>query len=224
MFRKEALFFLLILIGLLLISNSHLGYSFGDSVFRAIGISPWTQGDDSGLHISVIAGFLALAAGYMGAVKFYQARFPKIRSRIILSCIAFVLLFPIVTENAMILRHYHSYSFSSVAFSEKNSQCSYQSEGASVKANCTLTLINYGQEKVLTIRPYPIQSPMKLKLDPILITLPAHQKLSISTDFDGRLLEEASLSGWSNDIGIEIEFSGVKKKYGKEIDYEWTAG
>lgn len=146
--RKAALFFVLILIGLLLISKTHLGYSFGDSIFRTLGLPPWTNTEyDSGWHISVIVGLLAILVGYIGAVKFYQAQIPKIRRRIILSCIAFVFLFPIVTENAMILLKYQSVSINSVDFIRENSQCSYQSEEAILKADCTITLFNYGKEK-----------------------------------------------------------------------------
>jgi beta-fructofuranosidase len=67
MYRKESLYFVLIVIGLLLISNTHLGYSFGDSIFRAAGIPPRTNTEyDSGLHLSVMAGLLILVVGYIG--------------------------------------------------------------------------------------------------------------------------------------------------------------
>jgi hypothetical protein len=60
----------LIAISLLLISNTHLGYSFGDSMFRTAGIPPWTNNEyNSGLHLSVIAGSLILVVVYIGAVK-----------------------------------------------------------------------------------------------------------------------------------------------------------
>ncbi|MCR8645211.1 hypothetical protein NV379_21380 [Paenibacillus sp. N1-5-1-14] len=217
MLRKEALFFVLILIGLLLISNTHLGYSFGDSIFRTVGTPPWTNTeDDSGLHISVIIGLLVIIAGYIGTVKFYQVRFPKIRSRIVLSCIAFVYLFPIVTENAMILLKYNSVSVTSVDFSKNNSQCSYRSEEANVEANCTITLINYGKEKDVMIRPYLIRSTTKVKFEPMTVTLPPHQKVGVNMTFNGKQLDGTGLSGWSKDIGIEVEVDGLKKKYGKE--------
>ncbi|CAM4038096.1 hypothetical protein COLU111180_20430 [Cohnella lubricantis] len=215
--KKEALFFVLIMVGLLLISNTQLGYSFGDSIFRAVGIPPWINTEyDSGLHISVIFGLLVIVAGYIGAVKFYQVRFPKIRSRIILSCIAFVFLLPIVTENAMILLKYNSVSINSVDFSKNNSQCSYRSEEANVKADCTITLINYGKGKDVTIRPYLLRSATKVMFEPMTVTLPPHEKVGISMAFNGKQLDGTGLSGWSKDIGIEIEVDGLKKKYGKE--------
>ncbi|RKN86294.1 hypothetical protein [Paenibacillus ginsengarvi] len=211
--KKEALFFVLILIGLLLISDTHLGHSFGDRIFRAVGIPPWTNTEyDSGLHISVIVGLLVLTAGYIGAVKFYQFRFPKIRIRIILVCIAFVFLFPIVTEKAMILLYYNSGSVSSVAFSEKNSQCSYRSEEGKVKADCTVTLINYGKEKAVNVRPYLKRGTAKIKFDPVTITLPPHQKVGVGTVFNGMLLDGTNISGWSSDIGMEIEVDDLTKR------------
>jgi len=215
--RKEALFFVLILIGLLLLSNTHLGYSFGDSIFRAIGIPPWTHTElDSGLHFSAIVGLLVIVSGYIGAVKFYQSRFPHIRSRIVLSCIAFAFLFPIVTEKTMIVLNFNSSSVSSVAFSKKNSHCSYRSEEANVKADCTITLINYGKEKAVTVRPYLLQNTADIKFEPMTVSLPPHQKIGVGTSFNGKLSDGASFSGWSNDIGIEIEVDGLKKRYGKE--------
>jgi hypothetical protein len=213
--KKEVLFLVLILTGLLLVSHTHLGYSFGDSIFRAIGIPPWTNPEyDSGLHISAIAGIIAIVIGYIGAVKYYQVRFPKIRSRIIISCIAFAYLFPVVTENAMMLLKYHSVSVDSVAYSKNNSQCSYRSEETNVKADCTITLINYGKEKDVTIRPVLNRSFAKVEFEPMTVTLPPHDKVNITMAFSGRQLEGTGLSGWSKDIGVEIEVDGVKKKYG----------
>ncbi|SDX06188.1 hypothetical protein SAMN05518855_1008111 [Paenibacillus sp. CF384] len=163
--RKEFPFFVLILIGLLLISKSHLGYSFGDSIFRAIGLAPWTNAEyESGVHFPVIVGLIVILVGYLGAVKFYQVRFPKVRSRIILSCIAFVFLFPFLTEKAMILLKYNSVSVSSVAFSRNNSHCNYRSEEAKVIANCSVTLLNYGKEKDVTIRLFLIRRTSKVHL------------------------------------------------------------
>ncbi|MFC4809625.1 hypothetical protein [Paenibacillus sp. GCM10023250] len=219
MLRKEVLFFALIVIGLLLVSQTHLGYSFGDSIFRALGIPPWTRADyESGLHLAVVTGLVFIIAGYIGAVRFYQSRYAKIRSRIILGCIAFVLLFPSVTEKAMMLLNYHSVSVSSVAYSKKNSQCSFRSEDAKMKANCTVTLINYGKEKTVTVKPYLIRSAASAKVmfEPMTITLPPHRKVGVSTVFNGELLDGTGFSGWTNDIGLEIEVDGLKKRYGKE--------
>jgi hypothetical protein len=214
--RKPFLYFILIVIGLLFISYTHLGYSFGDSMFRAVGLPPWTNTEyDSGLHISVIIGLLIMVAGYIGAVKGYQERFPKIRSRIIIGCIAFVYLFPLVTENTMILLKYHSMSVDSVDFIPKNSQCSYRSQDANVQADCTITMINYGKEKEVKIRPYLKRSIIPLQLEPMTVTLPPHRKVGISMTFNGKQLEGAGSSGWSNEIGLEIEVNGLKRMFGK---------
>ncbi|MCQ6561105.1 hypothetical protein [Paenibacillus mendelii] len=213
--RKEFLFFILILVGLLLIANHHLGYSFGDDIFREIGIPPWTNTEyDSGIHISVIAGLIMLAVGYFGAVKHYQLRFPKIRSRIVLSGIVFVWLFPWVSENLMILFHYNSTTISSVAYSKKGSQCSYQSEEASVEADCSISLINYGKEKSVTVRPYLIRAATMIEFEPMTFTLPPHTRINMGTTFNGRQIDGTGFSGWSREIGIELEVDGKKKRYG----------
>lgn len=76
-----------VVFGLLLLSFHHLGYSFGDDLFRWAGIPPWTDiGRKTGLHLLVVAAMVLLIFGIRGIVKIYKPVYPKILSRTLLAC------------------------------------------------------------------------------------------------------------------------------------------
>ncbi|KGE16816.1 hypothetical protein [Paenibacillus wynnii] len=66
---KKYSFLLAICFALLLISNTHLNYTFGDTLFSYLGISPWTEGGKSGFHLPVILGLIILVIGILGTIK-----------------------------------------------------------------------------------------------------------------------------------------------------------
>ncbi|UNK18646.1 hypothetical protein MNQ98_00940 [Paenibacillus sp. N3/727] len=205
-----------VVLGLLLLSFHHLGYSLGDDLFRWIGISPWTDGKSRGLHLPVLFGFLLLIFGVVGVSRIYQSRYPKIMSRLIIGCVAFIMIFPFITENLFFLTKFNSTGVSSVAFSKKDSQCNYRmEEDRTVKIECQLNLYNYGKEQMITIRPLLDDEFMQFEIEPQAISLTPHTQSNQSVDFYGKIMNRdiSSAGGWQNGIGVEIEKDGVKKRF-----------
>ncbi|MFD0717565.1 hypothetical protein [Paenibacillus sp. GCM10027626] len=209
--NRGIVFLSLVVLGLVLVSNHHLGYSFGDSIFRALGLPPWSEQGNHGLHISAITGIFLLIAGYLGATIYYLPRYRKIRSRIIIGCIAFVWLSPIVSEYAMFILKYNSTGIRSVAYSLKDSQCSFQTyENNRVHANCSLTLYNYGNQPTITLRPVTDNHP-EIVFQPETFFVSPHSRVTINKEFIAVPDKELNFSGWSRVTKYEIEASGETK-------------
>lgn len=204
-----------VVLGLLLLSNHHLGYAFGDDLFRWIGIPPWTDGKSTGLHLPVVLALLLLIFGVVGVSRVYRPRYPKIMSRLIIGCIVFIMIFPFITENLLFLTKYNSTGVSSVAFSKKDSQCKYETEDKTVEIECQLNLYNYGKEHSITIRPLLDDGVMQFEIEPQTIFLVPRAQSNQSWVFYGKIMNRdiSSAGGWGNDIGVEIEIDGVKKRF-----------
>jgi hypothetical protein len=207
--NKGIYFIVAIVAALFILSNNHLDHSVGDRIFNILGISPWTEKNQSGLHLSVLLGFIILIVGVVGATKYYRPRDPKVLSRIIIGCIAFVFVYPIATEKVMLLIKYNTSGIESVDYSKKNSRCNFQSEGNSVKANCSFTIYNYGDENRITIRPILTE----VEFESRELSIRTHSKVNIGTEFYGKQRNGTGFAGSSQDIEAEIELNGIKKKY-----------
>lgn len=70
-----------------------------------------------------------------------------------LMCILFVILFPLATEQFMYLLKHNSKGIESVDLLTKKSNCNFQTTENAVKANCSFTILNYGKEGQVSIRP-----------------------------------------------------------------------
>lgn len=203
-----------VVFGLLLLSIHHLGYSFGDDLFRWAGIPPWTDiGSKTGLHLPVVAAIVLLIFGIRGIVRIYQPVYPKILSRTLLTCAAFIFIFPFLSAQTLYLLKYNSTGISSVDYSTKDSRCSYQSEGKKVKAMCSLNIYNYGKEERINIRPLDIDSYTPVVYEPQSVSVSPRSQTLLGTVFYGELQEGSGVQGWSSAIGVEIEVGGVTKRY-----------
>lgn len=201
------------IIGLVLLPVNHLGNSVGDDLFRWIGISPWTKGDRYGAHLPVILGFVLLIFGTIGVVNIYRPRYPKIMSRLMLGYIAIMLVFPFVTEQLFFLTKFNSTSISSVAYSKKESQCNYSTEGKQVKAVCKLNIYNYGKLEQATIRPIMNGWSVPTEFKPKVVTLRPQSQTFLNEVFYGEQVEDTEHQGSGSGIGLEIEVNGYKKKF-----------
>ncbi|MNP52685.1 hypothetical protein D3C76_1470950 [compost metagenome] len=95
--KKRLLYITVLCIGVLMLVRTHLHVSLGDNIFSTVGISPWI-GKNTKFHLPVILGLIFLLIGLMGTVKIYKPRYPKVLSRIIIACVAVMLIFPLVSE------------------------------------------------------------------------------------------------------------------------------
>jgi hypothetical protein len=195
-----------------MMANTHMGESLGDSMFHSLGISPWTKSNDSGVHWPVVFGLLLMLTGVIGAIRFLRPRYPKILSRIIIGCIAFVCLFPIVTEKAMFFLQRNATGVNSLDYNPNKSTCQIQTLESTIKANCSFALMNYGDQQEFTIRPLMRMPAPGIRFEPKKLNIPPHSRLSVGMDFESPRKGEISFSGTELEIGIEIEVDGVKRR------------
>lgn len=209
---KRVLFIVMVVVGLLLIVNNHLRYTPGDYLFQWMGVSPWTKGHNLGVHLPVVIGLPLLLIGGIGTVRVYRCKYPKIRSRLIISCIVFIILFPMATEQLMFLVHRNSTGVGSVDILVKESECRLQTKEQVVKAHCSIPVFNYGNEVQVTLR--PVFDSDVIILEEVTIPIEPHSSPTLDVEFRGSSQQNESRSqGGFHREGIEIKIRGEKKVF-----------
>ncbi|WP_233354705.1 hypothetical protein [Paenibacillus sp. JZ16] len=202
--------------GLLFISNQHLGYSFGDDLFRWAGISPWTKQGNLGLHLPVIAGLILLAIGVLWVTSIYRPHYPKIMSRVMIGCVAWIVIFPFISEFVMYVVNYNSSGISSVAYTKKDSKCDYRTENEAILARCQIQIYSYGTEQQVTVRPLSLDIGGKMvDFEPKVVTVRPRGVVQVEETFEGSTEQiDASygVSGGINEPGIELIVDGRSKQ------------
>jgi hypothetical protein len=205
-----------IILGLLFISNQHLGYSFGDDLFRWAGISPWTKQGNLGFHLPVIAGLILLTIGILRVTSIYRPLYPKIMSRVMIGCVAWIVVFPFVSESVMFVANFNSSGISSVAYTKKDSKCDYRTENEAILARCQIQIYSYGTERQVTVRPLSIDIGGKaIDFEPKVVTVRPRGRIEIRETFEGFLDQpdpSYSMSGGTNEPGIELIVDGRSKQ------------
>lgn len=205
-----------IILGLLFISNQHLGYSFGDDLFRWAGISPWTKQGNYGLHQPVIAGLILLTIGILRVTSIYRPLYPKIMSRVMIGCIAWIVVFPFVSESVMFVANFNSSGISTVAYSKKDSNCEYRTENEVILARCQIQIYSYGTERQVTVRPLSVDVGGRvIDFEPKVVPVRPRGRIEIRETFDGFLDQpdpSYSMSGGTNKPGIELIVDGRSKQ------------
>ena len=211
--KKAGLYIALIVIGLLMFCLNHVGRSLGDEIFYSLGISPWTGPDQTGFHLSVILGLILLFVGISKTAKYYRPKYPKILSLLIIASIGFISVYPIMTENMLFLIKRNSHTIASIDYLNKDSQCNYQSDEGKIRANCSVTLYNYGPEKEVSIRPILDGHLADFDFEPTALIIAPHTKDMYTIDFYSQQSTDSGTWGSTGPIGIEIELDGMKKLY-----------
>ncbi|MGG3281277.1 hypothetical protein [Paenibacillus solani] len=205
-----------IIVGLLFISNQHLGYSLGDDLFRWAGISPWTKGGNYGFHVPVIAGLVLLVTGVLWVSRIYRPLYPKIMSRVLLACVAWIIIFPFVSESFMYVVNFNSSGITSVAYSSKDSRCDYHTENEATLARCQIQIYSYGTEREVALRPISIEvGGKKIDFQSKVVTVRPRGQVQIDETFEGFLERPDSsfrMSGGTNQPGIELTVGGRSKQ------------
>lgn len=202
--------------GLLFISNQHLGYSFGDDLFRWAGISPWTKEGDYGLHLPVITGLILLMVGILRVVRMYRPRYPKIMSRVMIGCVAWIVIFPFISEFVMYVVNYNSSGISTVSYSRKDSKCDYRTENEAILARCQIQIYSYGTEQQVTVRPLSLDIGGKMvDFEPKVVTVRPRGVVQVEETFEGsteKIDASYGVSGGINEPGIELIVDGRSKQ------------
>ncbi len=193
-----------IVLALFLVSQNHLKHSFGDSIFKTIGFSPWTNEGNLGLHLPVIIGIILFIIGFIGAARYYRSRCPKISSRLVIGCIAFFLVFPFITEGVMFLVKYNSNGIDSIDIS--SGKCSFKSEENIVTADCSFTLFNYGEVNKIAINPIlpNYLDDADIEFERIVIPLDKHRRMTFGFPFKGMQRNGSGFTGSIQEVGFEV--------------------
>jgi len=207
MMKKRHVFMLLLIISLFWLARSHLEQSLGEDAFRAIGLSPWSEGTQ-GLHIPNIIGLMMLFVGFIGVVNGYRPIYPKIFSRLLIGVILFFAVTPWVTEKTMCLIHYNSNDTASIQVMSKDQRTYIErNEAGDVTIpSQEFTIFNYGQAtrmKVLPLTNDPIWR--DATFDSFEIQMEPHSQATYNTTFQGRHTERAAYSQYS-----PIEFQVIE--------------
>jgi len=213
--NRRILSILAVVTGLLLLSVHHLGHSFGDDLFRWAGIAPWTNPEaNSGAHLPAIVGIILLVLGIVGVSHLYRERDPKVKSRVILGCIAFMMVFPFASEGGMFLLKSNASGLSSVSYAKKDSRCSYRTEDGKVLAECWLNIYNYGKEQQVTIRPLDTQvGDSVIAYESKSVTVQPRRQNRAFVVFEGDAKPALdSYHGMRQEPGMEIEVGGRSKQ------------
>ncbi|AWP30170.1 hypothetical protein B9D94_27705 [Paenibacillus sp. Cedars] len=204
-----------IIVGLLFISNHHLGYSFGDDLFRWAGIPPWTQQGVYGFHLPVIAGLILLMVGIPWVSRMYRPRYPKIMGRVLIGCVAWIVLFPFVSEQVMYLVKYNASGISSVSYSKKDSKCDYRTRNETILADCQIHIYSYGNESQVAVRPLSSEIGGKMvEFERKVVAVRPRDKTKVSETFEGSVAQPdspMSMSGGAREPGIELTVDGRSK-------------
>lgn len=166
--------------------------------------------------MSTILGLLLTIIGISGTASIYRPRYPKIMSRLIIGSIAFVWVFPFLSEGVLFLVKMNSTGISSVAFSKKDNECTYRMEEQSVEMRCQLKIYNYGKEQTAAIRPLFDEEMFPIEIEPSMVLLEPHSGNRLFLDFRGKMKDDHRSSGSGtlrNSFGVEIEVNGVKRRY-----------
>ncbi|BBI33750.1 hypothetical protein [Cohnella abietis] len=215
--------FAVLLMLLIVFAKHHLHYSIADTLMRAVGLSPWSNAKyNTGVYIPNVVGLIVIGFVIILTSNYYRPLNPKILRTLILSSIAFAMIFPFVTEQTLFLVKHNSSGIHSFDYDREKSRCSYSSKDNSVIAKCDIAYFNYGKENNITIKPFfkrrndgeNLISSMEFEARNISIS--PHTSGGVGADFISlKSIPEdySSMSGSPQEVGVEITINGVTKIY-----------
>jgi hypothetical protein len=203
---------------------THQGIMVGDELFRVIGIPPWSNpATNRGLHYAAIVGIIMLFVSGSLTIKYFRQRYKKYVGRtVVLSCIIFFTVYPLLTEQLYYLVNVKEKGIKAVDYLKKDSSCMYSTQEDKVSFHCTIRLINYGgQNETVTIRPifreygnsqgiWPF-----VEIQPQEITLPSRSNIKHNIRFESKpdaRIAEFGASGSSDYFGMEFVKDGQEKE------------
>ncbi|MFD0620269.1 hypothetical protein ACFQZR_22625 [Paenibacillus sp. GCM10027629] len=202
--KKRHVFLLLLMISLIWLARSHLNQSLGEVAFRAIGLSPWSEGTQ-GLHIPNIIGLIMLVISFMGVVNGYRPIYPKIVSRLLIGVILLFAVIPWVTENTMYLIHYNAKGTGSIQVAPKDPRAYIERNeaGELIIRSQDYKIYNYGRATRMKVVPIPQDLEWRdVTFDPFELQLEPHSQMNVSMTFKGRHTKGAE---YSQDSLIDIQ-------------------
>ncbi|WP_458464303.1 hypothetical protein [Paenibacillus sp.] len=184
----------LLLFAIIFTFNHHLGFSVGDTMLSAIGISPYTTSYLSGVHITLFLGLGIFACGFYLTRKEIGKSFPGLAKGLWIVVLAIVLSYSYMTDKFMYVAKWGASGINGVSYVQNTSSCSYnvQSNGET-RATCDLALKNYGRDSVSAVLLPDLARSYKFKDDPLFEALqsvqlwPVHVEIERYGTFTGKL-------------------------------------
>lgn len=165
---------------------------------------------DYGLHYVNITGIILLIIGITGTVIYFRSYYPKIRSRVILGSIAFLVLFPIATEKLMYLIQYNDTGEASFTYQLSPKECRIdKNEENLAQATCEFTYYNYGQATKILLKPVLPTKELGIEFQPTMLSVTPHSQGKAGISFYGDL--NPSLETRSpRYLEIELEIADIE--------------
>lgn len=222
--KKGWMYVLFLLSSLVFVGITHQGSMVGDYLFKTMGIPPWNDPATSeGLHFSAIFGIVMLILSGNLTIKHFRLRYKQYVGRtVIISCIIFIYVYPLLTEQLYYLAHVRKTGIEVVDFLDKDSYCTYGTQEKNMSFQCSLRIINYGgQNESVRVRPIiqsigdskGIWSFVEVQHQEITLQPRSNRVYNIifKSKPDDRITEFGA-SGSTNYFGVEFIKDGQKKE------------
>lgn len=220
----------LLLFAIIFTVNHHLGFSVGDTMLSAIGISPYTTSYLSGVHITLFLGLGIFACGFYLTRKEIGKSFPALAKGLWIVVIAIVLSYSYMTDKFMYVAKWGASGINAVSYVQNASSCTFNVlKTGETRATCDLTLKNYGRDSVSAVLLPDLARSYKLKDDPLLEALqsvqlrPVHVEIERHGTFTGKLefygKAESPLfvNGKLMDIVLDVGVDGANTVFDYDI-------
>ncbi|OPH60349.1 hypothetical protein BC351_17785 [Paenibacillus ferrarius] len=217
---KGFAFLLLILFSLVFTLNHHLGYSLADSCLIKLGIPTWSNEYEPGIniHYTMFIGLPLFLIGYKYSRFYLNNVYPSFMRRLIFIVIAFIFVYPTVTDKMMYLIKFNSSGLDAITYYQKKSKCTFHSNPETLGSmSCNLTLVNYsGKSMVISVIPNIAKTnywkDMKesfegIELEPVSIQLSPRSKLNMGIYFKFKQISQFNGSGSIENVALDIEFN-----------------
>lgn len=184
----------LLLFAIIFTFNHHLGFSVGDTLLSAIGMSPYTKSYLSGVHITIFLGLGIFACGFYLTRKEIGRTFPGLAKRLWIVVLAIVLSYSFMTDKLMYVVKWGASGIHGISYVQNTSSCTYDVlEDGATRATCELTLKNYSSASVAAVLMPDLAGSYRNQDDPLYASLqsvrlkPVHIELGPQETFTGKL-------------------------------------
>lgn len=217
---KGIAFLLLTLFSLVFTLNHHLGYSLADSFLIKLGIPTWSNEYGTGInfHYTILIGLPLFWIGYKYSRFYLNNIYPVFMRRLIFICIAFIFVYPAVTDKMMYLIKFNATGVDAVTYYQRESKCTFHSNPETLgNMSCNLILVNYsGKSMVISVKPNIAKTNYwkdikkyfeGIELEPESIQLLPRSKINIGTAFKFKQTNHFNGSGSIENVAVDIEIN-----------------
>lgn len=222
MWRRKLIIYSAFFIGsLIFLAIDHRGVSTGDYLFRALGLSPWSDGrNNQGLHYSVVIGIVLLLISGQLLIHHLRTKYDRVGLKIVVFSFIFFILFPVASRWLFVVGNLNSSGLSALDYSSKDYNCSFRYSEDEALYVCTIKLFNYGkQQELVEIKPYfddphsAIIAEASPKIEYKTIVIPPRSDSTYTLFFDGLLDHEAKGRGFTSLGGVVLKQDDVEKVF-----------